>query len=199
MAIEILDQGTVAGLRKVADQLTNTRPLLVQVGFRANVELRAWFLRRNSTGNKLGGRRSNFWADMAHSVSGPTVLSAGKVQVSVTDKRFNQKVFGGRITPKTKKSLTIPVAPEAYDQTVSTFEHESGIKLFLLKRKGGAFSNLLAGKIGGDQIKVFYVLSKGVNQDPDPEALPPRTDFNAAILDEADHTLRRSLNIGGGS
>lgn len=199
MAIEILDGGTIAGLRRVADQLTNTRPLLIQVGFRANVELRAWFVKRNLAPSKIEGHRSDFWRAMASSVAGPTIVGAGKVRVSVTDYRFNQKVFGGRITPKRAGALTIPIAPESRGLTVKVFERETGIKLFLLKKTGGALTNLLAGALPAGGVKVFYVLSKGVDQDPDPEALPPRDKFNAALLDEADQTLRRSLNSDGGS
>lgn len=190
--IDIVDNGTIAGLRKIAAQLANTRPLLIQVGFRGGVELRSWFRARNTTPNKLGGRRSNLWAGFASSVHSG-VINSRSARVTVADYRFNQKVFGGRIVPKRKKSLTIPVTPESYDRSVSVFEHETGIKLFLLRKKGGALSNLLAGKLPGGGVKVYYVLSQGVNQEPDPEALPPRESFNDAILDEANATLRRSL------
>ncbi|MBA3960848.1 MAG: hypothetical protein H0X40_02970 [Chthoniobacterales bacterium] len=191
--IEFIDGGTIAGLQGIAAQLKNKRPLLVQVGLRGNTELRAWFRSRNSAPNKLGGRRANLWNTFASSVSS-SVVDNSTARISVTDFRFNQKVYGGRITPKQKKSLTIPVAPESYGVSVFTFEHDTGIKLFLLRKKGGTLTNLLAGKLGDGQVKVFYVLSKGVNQDADPNALPPRAQFNAAILDEADATLRRDLN-----
>lgn len=195
MALDIVNASTVAGLKRVAEQLTNTRPLLIQVGYRGNAELRSYFLSRNLSSDLIKGRRgSGFWRDIAGSVSGPTLVGGKSVRVSVTDYRFNQKVFGGPIRPKTKESLTIPVADEARGVAVSVFEHETGIELFRLKKKGGGLTRALAGELPGGGIKVFYILSSGVTQEADPEALPPRDKFNAALLDEADQTLRRALD-----
>ncbi|HEY1771333.1 MAG TPA: hypothetical protein VGG02_13865 [Chthoniobacterales bacterium] len=199
MALRILDGGTVQGLRQVSAQIKNPRRVLIQAGGRAKLELTNWFRQRDRTPNKLGGPPTHYWSGVADSLSGPTPVGPGSVRISVTDKTFNQKVYGGPITPKTKEALTIPVAPEAYDMPVTTFQQESGIELFRLKNTGGVLTNALAGKLPSGDIKVFYILSGGVNQNADPDALPPRDLFNAAVLDEADQTLRRALNNAGAS
>lgn len=49
MAIEIIDSGTITGLRHAAEPVNNPRPLLIQVRQRANVELPNWFLARNQS------------------------------------------------------------------------------------------------------------------------------------------------------
>jgi hypothetical protein len=61
--------------------------------------------------NKLGGTRQHYWLGVASSVQNP-VLENGDTQarVSITDPTIAQKVFGGVITAKRAKFLTIPNA-----------------------------------------------------------------------------------------
>lgn len=195
IAINFIDHGTVSDLQAIAKRVRNPEAMLKVVGRRGANELRAHFRRRNATPNKLGGRRSNFWNKIASSTNNPVAEGPGRVRISITDPRLAQKVYGGRITPKRRKALTIPVAPEAYDRTVPEFQQETGIQLFLLRKKGGGLTNLLAGAIGGSghRFKVYYTLQPYVDQAADPEALPPPAVFGAALVDESQSYLTREV------
>lgn len=194
--ITLVDHDTAQELGRIYDRVRNPVGMLKVVGRRGSNELKSHFRRRNLTGNKLGGRRSNFWRQVADSVNAPIYEGGNtltRVRISIGDPRFLQKVFGGKISAKNAGALTIPVDKLSYGRTTSVFEHETGIQLFLLRKKGGGFSNLLAGIVSAKKVTVFYVLVKGVDQDKDPEALPPREKFNAAILDEAQQFLDREV------
>jgi hypothetical protein len=197
IAIDFLDHDTIAGLGRIADRINNPDALLKVVGRRGANELQRHFRNRNTQGNKLGGRRTNFWRQVADSVNSPVQIGPTTVRIAITHRLFLQKLFGGRITANRAGALTIPVDPLAYGRDVSRFQRETGIQLFLLRKKGGGFSNLLAGFVSAKQLKVFYILSGGVDQDKDPDALPDRGRFNAAILDEADRMLARQIRNGG--
>jgi hypothetical protein len=185
ITITLSDQGTTAELDRIAGQLRNPNALLKAVGRRGAEELRKHFRNRNQQGNKLGGRRSNFWRQVADSTNNPVQEGTSRVRISISHPAFAQKVFGGTIKAKNAGALTIPVDPLAYDRTVAVFQQQTGIQLFRLRKKGGGFSNLLAGFISEKVLRVFYVLAKSVTQAADPEALPDRAQFNAAILETA--------------
>jgi len=195
LEIILNDKETTEGLGQIADRVSNPIAMLSVVGRRGANELKSHFRARNNTPNKLGGRRTNFWRQIADSVNSPVVESSHRVRISVTDRRFLQKVYGGRIKPDRAKALTIPVAVESYGLTVQQFQQASGIQLFLLRKKGGAFTNLLAGAIGSShgEFKVYYELQPYVDQDKDPEALPPEGKFGAALLDEAQGFLDNEI------
>ena len=74
------------------------------------------------------------------------------------------------------------------------FQQETGIQLFLLRKKGGGMSNLLAGITGEHSVKVFYVLMKSVTQQADPDALPDQTKFESALVDEAQQYVEREIH-----
>lgn len=195
ITITLSDQGTTAELDRIAGQLRNPNALLKAVGRRGAEELRKHFRTRNQQGNKLGGRRSNFWRQVADSTNNPVQDGPSRVRISISHPAFAQKVFGGTIKAKNAGALTIPVDPLAYDRTVAVFQQATGIQLFRLRKKGGGFSNLLAGFAGSSHDKadlhIFYILAKSVTQAADPQALPDRAQFNAAILEEATNSLER--------
>ena len=187
------DKDVADGLADIHGRVRNPAGLLKVVGRRGANELKSHFRRRNATPNKLGGRRSNFWRQVADSVNSPVLEGTSRVRISIGDPRFPQKVYGGVIRPKKAGALTIPVDALAYDRTVATFQQETGIQLFLLRRTGGGISNLLAGIVGEKKVTVFYVLMKSVDQAKDPEALPPRDKFGKALLSEAGLYLAREV------
>lgn len=199
ISIDFVDHDTIAGLGRISDRVKNPDALLKNVGRRGANELKRHFRDRNTTGNKLGGRRTNFWRQVADSVNSPVLDTPTRVRISITHPLFLQKVLGGRISAKNAGALTIPVDPLAYGRTALVFQRETGIQLFLLRKKGGGFSNLLAGFVSEKQLTVFYILEKSVDQKPDPEALPKRSVFNEAILDEADRYIAREIRNGGQS
>jgi hypothetical protein len=196
LEIKFIDHDTIASLGRIGARINNLEGLLKIVGRRGSNELKFHFRGLNSKGNKLGGRRQNFWravADEVHTVqSGPTSVS-----ISVGHSFFLQKLLGGRISAKRAGALTIPVDPLSYGKTALAFQRGTGIQLFLLKKKGGGMSNLLAGFVSAKKLKVFYILERSVDQKADPNALPDQKRFNEAILDQADRQLAREIRTGG--
>lgn len=144
--------------------------------------------------NRLSERRSHFWLAVSRTVQNPYVLG-NTVTVTVNHPAIAQKVFGGTIRAKAAGALTIPVEERAYGRTAATFEAETGLKLFLIRSGQGAFQNaVLAVKDNNAKgFTVEYVLTKSVNQKADTEALPPKTQLEAAILLRAQKTLDRQM------
>jgi len=193
LTMTINDRGTAAALGQIYDRTTQPGAMLKVIGRRGANELKTHFRRHDQQGNKLGARRSHLWRQIADSVNSPTIASNTGVRISITNPVFAQKVFGGPIRAKNAAALTIPVTREAYGRTAAVFEQETGIQLFLLRKKGGGISNLLAGFPTAKHFKIYYVLVKQVDQAKDPNALPPQKDFGAAILDEATKFIQRDI------
>lgn len=185
-------ENTSVRLNALVQTARRPEALMREVGRRGANVLKAHFRSRDRQPNRLGGKRTHFWRQVADSVNNPTVQGAQAV-ISITQPGIAQKVFGGRITPKNTRALTIPVDPLAYGRAASVFEKQTGIKLFLLRKKQGGLSRLLAGEDAGG-IKVFYVLASSVNQSPDPDALPARAAFLAALEDQAQKHINRQIN-----
>ena len=179
----------LTGLRDLLDGAQRPEAMLKEVSRRGQNELKAWFRRRNQTPNKLGGRRSNFWLQVANSVQAPVVAGGGKrAVISVTDPRIRQKVQGGLIRAKRFKNLTIPLIPEAHDTTRKVYEREHGVTLFAVKRGPVTF---LVEQLSGGALRFVYLLKPSVFQQPDPLALPPQAQWEAALLDQAAKALAR--------
>lgn len=115
-----------------------------------------------------GSTRTHFWNQISDSVDPRPYLKQGNVTIRVRDTRIRQKVKGGPIVPVKAKALTIPNHPDAHGRTARELEGYVGLKLFILRTNWGAF---LAGKKGRSVIK-YYLLSKGVNQQPWPNSIP---------------------------
>lgn len=185
-----------ARLQAVWGAIKNPDGLLAVLGRDLRNQLVAHFrLRQKENPNKLGGKRTNFWLQVARSVQNPEVES-DSIRISINDPRIEQKIYGGVIRPKRAKALTIPVAPEAYGRTASTLEHELGIKLFMMPGHFG--HGLLAGvvskgrgKNAASSVKVFYVLKGSVRQKPDPEALPDHNKVIVKLATRAEGYLAR--------
>ena len=168
--------------------------VLMASGRTAGNVLKAHFRTKDKTGaNQLSERRSHFWLAVARTVSQPQQTGYNAVTVTITHPAFAQKVFGGTITAKAAGALTIPVEERAYGRTTATFEAETGLKLFLLRTGKGAFQNAcLAVKDNNAKgFTVEYVLTKSVTQSADPDALPPKSQLEAAILRRAQKVVDR--------
>jgi uncharacterized protein (DUF697 family) len=183
IAITLTDAGFVSKINRFAAQTKNPTGLMKVLGREAANRLKAHFRAKNKTPNKLGGKRENFWNRVGQSVQNPVVGSSGReVSVSINDPRFVRKVFGGTITAKRAKALSIPVTAEAYGRSPSTFEQETGLKLFLVRTGSGGFQNAVLATQRGKGLQVEYVLKKSVNQDADPTALPDEKAMEAALI-----------------
>jgi hypothetical protein len=186
--------------RGIIAQAKNPRAILANAGREAGNQLKTHFRLKDRTGaNTLApDRRSHLWNKIAQSVQAP-VVSGNAALVNINHPIIAQKVFGGPIIAKRVKALTIPVSPEAYGRSASTFEQETGLQLFVLKKKdaaGGRGGVLAAAE--GQGIKVHYILTPRVNQKADPTALPPEPNFSESILRRAAAVLQRQLNGANG-
>jgi hypothetical protein len=157
--------------------------LLAVLGRELRQRLRTHFLARDQTPNARGGARTHFWREVAHSVQSPRLENAQTVVVGIAHPAIRQKVFGGAITPKRARALTIPLSAEAHGRTADTLEHELGVQLFLVPRDFG--SGWLAAALPDGRIRVHYLLRPAVTQEPDPVALPPREELAARLLERA--------------
>ena len=123
------------------------------------------------------------------------LFSTGRtVTISVTDSRFAQKVFGGVIKAKRVKNLAIPLEPEAYGRSPRTFEAETGMALFFLRANGRSF---LAHAQDITDVKVFYLLTPSVNQQPDATALPDHEHLARVVIAAAQAAADQQNQQGG--
>lgn len=194
IAVRVNDRDASARLERIGMRVKNPRAMLAEVGRRAGNELKKHFRGRDREPNKLGGARTHFWLQVSRSVSAPRPTGSfgvSGVRIDVTHPGIAQKVFGGRIVPKRAQALTIPVHPAAHGRRASVLQNE-GIRLFLIKT-GPSRLGVLAAKNpeGGKGFTVYYVLSRGVDQEADPQALPPQGALQAAAVDQAERHLAR--------
>lgn len=174
----------------------NPRSILLAGGRAVTRTLKDHFLKKNRTErNNLGGKRQKFWDQIARSVNQPEIETPNSVSVTISDPRFAQKLFGGPIRAKKAKALTIPVTKEAYGRTATSFENETGLKLFMVRTGKSAFQNaVLAVKDKkGKGFTVEFVLTKEVNQEADPDALPSRSALEEAVLAKCQEQLDKEI------
>ncbi len=190
ISVAIQSGAATAAMRRLMDQAANPAAMLKVVSRKGANELKTHFRMRNRTPNKLGGKRTNFWQRIADSVQNPVIVNPRLAQIEISDPTFAQKLFGGKIIAKNANKLTVPNHALAHGRTVAVFQHETGIKLFRIRKKGGVLTNLLAGILNG-ALTVFYILRDSVNQQADPNALPPQDAFEAALLSTANDYYAR--------
>lgn len=208
IAITINARSLMQAFRKLNSLADDKSGLLMVMGREARNQLvRHYRDKDRSEPNKLGGRRTHYWLQVARSVQAPAGRGPDKVVVAINEPTIRQKIYGGKLTPgksisrktgKPTKALTIPVSQEAYGRTASTLEYEEGIHLFLVPRDFG--TGLLAAAMKDGSIKVHYVLKKTVQQKPDPTALPDMesgSPFAMAIRARAEGYVRRKLALPG--
>jgi hypothetical protein len=176
------------------ERIGNPTGLAKVVGQQLKTSLRRHFLTKDrnepSALGTAGGRRTHFWNQIRDSVSNATVLNGGSaVTVSISDARFAQKYYGGRITAKAAGALTIPLVPEAYAMRASTYEAETGLKLFILRKPEENKAFLAAEQDG--QVRVIYLLTKSVDQDKDPTALPDMDVLRGQLIRRAESWVTR--------
>jgi hypothetical protein len=208
IAIQINSAGFQADFSKKIAATKNPVAMLLAAGREVGNQLKTYFQQKDADGpNKLGGQRTHFWLAVARTVNNgnddPT-LAGNTVTVTINHPAFAQKVFGGRIIPKEKKALTIPLTPAAYGKTVADFPGS-----FLIRTLKGAFIVML-----GENITVSGIISRAkrgearrqratlnflfklvpyVDQEADPTSLPPQSDLEAAILARAEAVLNREM------
>jgi hypothetical protein len=143
-------------------------------------------------------RRRRFWFEVEKSVQSP-IVSDDSTLIHITHPAIAQKVFGGPIVAKRVKNLAIPVSPDAYGRKPSSFEEETGLKLFVLHQAGvaaGSNGSIVLAAIrdrASKTVEVEYVLKSRVEQSADPTALPSEDRMQETILSAALAALNRQL------
>jgi hypothetical protein len=137
--------------------------------------------------NKLGGRRTHFYANAARKVEYRTI--AGGVEIGIDHTGIAQRFFGGTIKPVNSKLLTIPANPDAYGRRAGEFnnlelvgsrkngflalvERQSDAIALGPKRKDGSRGIKRGKKLGG---RIMFWLVPEAKQKADPNVLPPES------------------------
>ena len=138
--------------------------------------------------NKLGGPRTNFWAQLADSIDAPKPLSGSKVEVILTDVRAPSPTQARTISATNAEALTIPINPLAYDRRVSVLARILGVPIFRLPG-----TSVLGANLQGRGLVALYVLRKEVTIPADPDVLLDEDDAERAAGD----ALEIYLDSGG--
>lgn len=163
--------------------------------------------------NRLGGPRTNFYADAARGTSS-TSLPDG-VLVSVNQVGIRQRWLGGVIRPKKAKWITIPMRAEAHGKRAREF---NDLRFILIDpdtaalvrneatelrrkrdRKTGKVTYVAGESRGGE---VMFWLKRSVTQKPDPSVIPlPDVIYGRLFADTGawiDTRLRKAKNVTPG-
>jgi hypothetical protein len=199
--IDVTDQASPA-VKAVTRALKPDR-LNPVVGRSANNAYRTYLFALNaSRANKLGGKRSNFYTGAARATHFDVVPDG--VIISISQVGIAQRFFGGRITPKKSKYLTIPARAESYGKRAGEFPdlellyNRRGQPYALARiqktnigyRKGQVFNK---GTVGGE---ILFWLVKETNQQPDPTVLPPDAQVYEAIDTDVQAVVARAYARG---
>lgn len=187
IAIDISDNAGPT-LARIAEGVANRRPLNAAIGKRGEVETREHFRVRAQEPNKRGFPSLGFW-NRIRKATALTAFDSVGATISISDPAILQKIHGGDITPKEGRYLTLPAIAAAYGRSPRTFSNlEPMFRWINGERKIVALVERAASDLktqatyGGE---VFYWLVEKVKQRKDPRALPPRDQFERALVDEA--------------
>lgn len=159
------------------------------------------FRQKDATPNKLGGKRTHWWAAVARATQVASVTDDQAV-ISISEPGMALKVAGGTIVPKEAKMLSIPIHPLAHGRRAGTVEQVTGIKIWVAKMGSTLFlaqtigdgtrdekGRFVSAADGADKIRLLYVLKKSARVPPDPTALPDRGELEAEALRAAESAV----------
>jgi hypothetical protein len=187
---------TTASILKLQD--VNTRKIAILAGaMDANQEIKNYYAAKGQpfwTNPALPthgpGRQSSQWWRGTETRWFIKSTTAKGALIENDTVGLSHKITGGTITAKRKKFLTIPVVPEAHNQSAKDFSRNVS-PLFRVK-------NILAYSVddgsGGKTIKAAYVLKKSVTQKPWPGALPPEQGYVNAFMAGILESLMQQIN-----
>lgn len=174
--IQIAD-GITPELNRIAREIGKPRQLMAGCGKQMEIELRKHFAARDREGNAMGWPSKHFWRREVSMQTALTEVTDKSATVTIASPAFAHKVFGGTITPKRAKALTIPRTAQAYAAgSASLFPG----KLIAI-----------AGRLIDEAGTIQYRLAKSAHQDPDPKAWPEPAVMEAGILGRARAILAR--------
>jgi hypothetical protein len=134
--------------------------------------------------NRRGWPSTGFWEDAARATTWVD-NGDGSITIAINKIGVRQRYYGGVITPKNAKALTIPLTEEAYGKTAADFDN-----LILVKTPKGAYlaqssyesrgpstRSARSGHARGNAIKrqrltFLFKLVGSVNQAANPDIIP---------------------------
>lgn len=177
-------------------------PILRVAGRAAAQTTRKFYQLKNvQEPNQLGGKRTNFWADVARSVSQPMPKGPNKVEIVVSHPDIAQKVLGGQILPKRSKFLTIPANPIAHGKRAASFNLTFAIvdgrmalvskdkirkKFKTQKDHGQGIISEIKQDVRISPGDVIFWLVRKVFQKPWPNSMPSQAELEYAAFKAAD-------------
>lgn len=165
--------------------------------------------------NRLGGPRTNFYAQAARGTSWRQLGDA--VVVSIASVGIRQRYYGGTIKPKVRRYLTIPAVAEAYGKRASEFpelkfalvpDPRSGRLRPALVRKDASEVTLIDTRTVRGRTKVFkregqgrvlFWLVRQVQQQPDPSVLPSQEAVQGQVSRDLNDYVTRLIERAGGT
>jgi hypothetical protein len=197
MIVIRIDSGETRNrLAQIAGVVERPRAMLAASAGNVARRLRRHFAERDREGNKLGGRRTHFWAEIRNQTEVGAITDQDATVIIGSDK-FAQKLHGGTLRAKRPWPgsglllLTIPVDPRAYGRRASVTAREEGLKLFFVGSQAGGIIATRAQ--GSKSIEVLYACKPQVIQAPDPKALPPGDELEQAAIEGAEDHLRAEI------
>lgn len=211
---------TNAFLVRVEGELRKPKALNDRLGRRLAKELQAHFNSRKAEPNKLGGKKTGFWAGVRAATVLTEVSDTGATVTIGADSHFRIHLLGGTIRPTGgRKFLTIPLVKEARGQRASEYERTSGRKLFRLKggrvlmertetgdrslisRQAPTMRTKSGYKVfqlgAGMRVRAVYALATEATIRRDPKALPPMAELATALQESANQFAARLTAKGG--
>lgn len=206
--IDITRDTATPAIRRLAAGIQPARTAPI-IGRSARTVMRDNFFARDQTGNKLGGSRTHFFGQAARltnfAIEGDSVVVGTTAPIGL-----RQRYYGGTITPKKSKYLTIPVHPAAYGHRAGEFDLElvfgAGGQPIALATKGNRGVSIRTGKNGkttkravGHMGEIYYRLVRSVTQAPDRSVLPTTEALTTAVRTELTTYLARLTERTGGT
>ena len=201
---------------RVTGDLEHRRDLNAVMARRLANELIDHFDAKNAVPNKMDAPSTNYWKQVAAATKVAEVTDTGAT-VTVADQRFNIQLFGGTVYPVKARFLTIPLVAEARGRFARDYERDTGRRLFTIPGRNALFEKTDAharerlpghtkGRVRGKNrgftvnlaagtgIRAVYALARSATIPKDPQALPPRSQLLAALQEEADAYVSRTID-----
>lgn len=155
-------------VRKALLGAVDPRPMMDAAADSVSNLVTRHLLARNKRPSRPGWPSSNYWGDAAASTQ--TQVSSTDAIVTIHAPGIRLHLEGGKVTPKSGKSLAIPARPEVARVWPSTYSGKERVFLLVRKAFGKAY---LAERQGDGHLRILWRLVKMTRHKADPSVLPP--------------------------